>query len=160
MSATRFGDAVLALLAAYGAASGLSGVPVYDGVRAMAGSDPDYIVIGHDGSLGPDGSLAADALAGTFTQANLEAPGIRQESGYVNCLIVSQTGDAGDFPGRRQRASDLLQAAEDAAAANGGYPASAPGLMFDGTSDGRFINRLSQGVAVMLAYRIYYSTGW
>ena len=76
-------------------------------------------------------------------------------------MIVAQTGGAADFAGRRQRATDLLAAAEDAALANGGYQAPGfPGLMFDGTSDGRLINRLSSGVAVLLAYRVYYSTEW
>ena len=160
MAATRFNDAVLALAAAYQAAPALEDVPVYDGVQATASADDDFIVVGHDGSLGADGTLAADALAGTFTQANLEF-GTRQETGYVNCLIVSQTGDAGDIPGRRQRASDLLSAAEDAAGANGGLQSgNAAGIMFDGTSDGRLINRLSSGVAVLLAYRVSYSTEW
>ena len=160
MSATRLNDAVNALLAAYQAAAALAGVPVYDGVQATASADNDFIVVGHDGSLGADGSLAADALAGSFTQVNLEF-GARQETGYIGCLIVSQTGDATDFAGRRQRATDLLAAAEDAALANGGYQApDFPGLLFDGTSDGRLINRLSQGTAVLLADRVYYSTEW
>lgn len=161
MPVTRFNDAALALAGAYKAAAPLSGVPVYDSVRAMTGSDPDFIITGHDGTLQADGTLAPDALAGIFTQANLEMPGVRQETGYINCVIVSQTGDAGDMAGRRQRASDLLDAAEDAAAVNGGYPAAAPGIMFDGTSDGRFVTRLSLGgIAILLAYRVSYSTGW
>lgn len=160
MSATRLNDAILALLAAYKAASAFAQVPVYDGVQAMTASDRDYLIAGHDGSLSADGSLAADALAGSFTQVNLEF-GVRQETGYVNCLIVSQTGDPADFAGRRQRATDLLAAAEDAALANGGLQSgNAAGIMFDGTSDGRLINRLSSGVAVLLAYRVYYSTEW
>jgi len=160
VSATRLNDAILALLAAYKAASAFAQVPVYDGVQAMTASDRDYLIIGHDGSLGADGSLAADALAGSFTQVNLEF-GVRQETGYISCLIVSQTGDAADFAGRRRRATDLLAAAEDAALANGGLQSgNAAGIMFDGTSDGRFINRLSGGVAVLLAYRVYYSTEW
>jgi hypothetical protein len=161
VSTTRFNDAALALAGAYQAASALSGVPVYDSVQAMTGTDPDFILVGHDGTLQADGTLNPDATAGTFTQANLEMPGVRQETGFINCLIVSQTGDAGDMTGRRQRASDLLAAAEDAAAAGGGYPAAAPGVMFDGTSDGRFITRLSLGgIAILLAYRVSYSTEW
>jgi hypothetical protein len=160
VSTTRFNDAALALAGAYQAAAALSGVPVYDSVRAMTGTDPDFILVGHDGTLQADGTLNPDAVAGTFTQVNLEMPGVRQETGYVNCVIVSQTGE-GDVAGRRQRASDLLDAAEDAAAAGGGYPAAAPGVMLDGTSDGRFITRLSLGgIAVLLAYRVSYSTEW
>ena len=161
MPTTRFNDAMLALTAAYKAAAPLAGVPVYDSVQAMTGTDPDFIITGHDGTLEADGTLAPDALAGTFGQVNLEMPGVRQETGYINCVIVSQTGDAGDMAGRRQRASDLLDAAEDAAALHGGFPVAAPGVMLDGTSDGRFITRLSLGgTAVLLAYRVYYSTGW
>lgn len=159
--ATRFNDALNALVAAYQGASALSGLPVYDNVRAMTGSDADCVIVGHDGTLEADGTLAPDALQGVFVQKNLYTPGVRQETGFVNCVIVSQTGDATDITGRRQRASDLHQAAEDAAAATGGYPASAPGLMFDGTSDGRYITRNSLGgVAVLIAYRVSYSTEW
>jgi hypothetical protein len=161
VSVTRFNDARKALLAAYQAAAALSGVQVYENVRAMTGSDPDFIIVGHDGTLQADGTLAPDAPAGTFAQSNLEMPGVRQETGMVNCVIVSQSGDAADFGDRSQRASDLLDAAEDAAAVTGGHPAAAPGVMFDGTSDGRFITRLSQGgIAVLLPYRVAYSTEW
>jgi len=163
MSATRFNDAVLSLIAAYSSAAGLSGVPVYDGPAAMTGSDPDFLIVGHTGALASDGTLAPDAAAGSFTQGDLEMPGMRQETGWVGCVIVSQTGDAADVPGRRQRASDLLAAAEDAAAVNGGYPQDdrGAGLLFDGTASGQFTSRLSTGgAAVILAYRVSYSSGW
>ena len=159
MSATRFNDAALALAAAYAAAPGLSGVPVYDTVQSVTFSDPDFVVIGHDGSLAADGTLSASPTGGTWTQQDV-AEGIREESGYVNCLIISQSGDVAGMAARRQRASDLLQAAEDAVTGTAAYPASAPGLMFDGTADGRWIPWLSQGAAVIVAYRVYYSTGW
>jgi hypothetical protein len=166
MPVTRFNDAVLALLGACRAASPFSapgggGVPVYDGLRPMTGSDPDFLIVGHDGTLEADGTLAPDALAGTYLQQNLEMTGVRSEAGSVNCVLVCQSGDAADAAGRRQRAALLLSAAEDAAAASGGYPAAAPGIMFDGTSDGRWVNRLSLGgVAVLVAYRVSYSTEW
>jgi len=163
MSATRFNDALLSLLAAYQAAPALSGIPVYDGPVVTGAADPDFIVVGHSGALGPDGTLAPDVSAGTFTQGDLVMPGVREEKGLVACVIVSQTGDAADIPGRRQRATDLLAAAEDAAAAHGGYPQDdrGAGLMFDGTASGQFTSRLSQGgAAVILAYRVSYSSGW
>jgi hypothetical protein len=161
MPVTRFNDAVNALIAAYQAAPAFEGVPVYDSVQAMAGTDGDFIVVGHDGSLQADGMLSANAPAGTFSQQDLAMTAIAQETGFVNCLIVSQTGDAGDVTARRQRASDLLGAAEDAIAANGGLQSgAAAGIMFDGTSDGRFVNWLSRGVAVLLPYRVSYSTEW
>lgn len=162
MSATRFNDATLALIAAYGAAPALVGVPVYDGPAAMTGTDPDFVIVGHSGILASDGTLAPDAPQGTFTQGDLVMPGVREETGFVNCVIVSQSGDVTDVPGRRQRASDLLAAAEDAAAAGGGYPQGrGAGLLFGGTASGQFTSRLSQGgSAVILAYRVAYSTGW
>lgn len=161
MPVTRFNDAALALLGLYKEDPALEGVPVYDSAQATGGTDLDYVIVGHDGTLAADGMLSADALAGTFTQADLYMPSVAQESGFVNCVIICQSGDATDAAARRQRASDLLGAAEDAAGANGGYPASAPGLLFGGTSDGRFVTRLSLGgVAVLLAYRVSYSTGW
>lgn len=161
MSATRFNDAVTALLGLYHGVFDAQQVPVYDGVQPTAAAVTDFLVVGHDGSLGADGTLAADAIAGTFTQQDVAQGGMREETGYVGCLIVAQTGDATDFGARRQRASDLLGAAEDAAGANGGLQSgNAAGVLLVGTSDGRFINRLSNGAAVMLAYRVYYSTEW
>jgi hypothetical protein len=160
MPVTRFNDAALALLAAYRAAS-LSGAVVYDTAQPMTASDADFVIVGHDGSLEADGTLNPAPTGGTFTQADLEMTAIAQETGFVNCLIVCQSGDSGDAAGRRQRASDLLGVLEDAAAVNGGRPASAPGLMFDGTASGRWIPRQSTGgVAVLLAYQVSYSTEW
>lgn len=162
MPVTRFNDATLALYGLYQAAiaTTLAGVSVYDGVQPVTGTDNDYIVVGHDGSIGSASMLSPDAVAGTFTQSNLEF-GARQETGYVNCVIVCWTGDP-SFTAHRQRASDLLQAAEDLALANGGLlSGQAAGIMLDGTSDARFINRLTgAGSAVLLAYRVYYSTEW
>ena len=80
----------------------------------------------------------------------------RDETGSVNCLIVSQTGDASDIAGRRARVKTLLAACEDAAAA-----AVVAHLTFDGTTDGRFICRQSAGGAVvMCACRVSYSAPW
>jgi len=156
----RFNDAALALIACYGTAPGLSGVPAYDTVQAVSFTDPDFVVIGHDGSLAADGTLSSSPVGGSFTQQDV-VEGMRQETGYVNCVVISQTGDVAGMAARRQRASDLLQAAEDAALANGGYQSPGfPGLMFEGTSDGRWIPWLVQGDAVIVAYRVYYSTGW
>ena len=82
-----------------------------------------------------------------------------EEDGSVNCLIVSQTGDPADMAGRRDRCQVLTAAVEDAAAASGGALVS--GLTFDGVTDGRFTYRQSgNGVAVMHAFRLAYSTGY
>lgn len=156
MSVTRFADAVTALLAAYQSAPGLAGIPVYDGGVPASASDPDFLIVGHDATMGADGSLEATALAGTYLQEWADTTTGRDERGSVNCLIVAQTGDSGDTAGRRARATVLLAAAEDAAAA-----AVVTHLTFDGTTDGRFIYRQGQaGVAVLCAYRVSYSAPW
>jgi hypothetical protein len=156
VSTTRFADAVTALLAAYQGAPALSGVPVYDGAQPSGAADQDFIIVGHDGTIAADGTLEATALAGTYAQNWADFPGERDETGSVNCLIVSQTGDAGDVAGRRARVRVLLAAAEDAAAA-----AVVSHLTFDGTTDGRWIYRQAAGgVVVMCAYRVSYSAPW
>lgn len=156
MSVTRFADAVTALLAAYNAAPALEGVPVYDGVQVTGAADPDFIVVGHDGTLAADGTLQPTALAGTYVQRWADTTTGQEENGTVNCLVISQTGDAADTAGRRARASALLAAAEDAALA-----ADVPHLTFDGTADGRFTCRQSaSGLAVICAYRVAYSAPW
>jgi hypothetical protein len=156
MSTTRFTDAVTALLAAYAAAPGLAGVPVYDGPQPSGAYDPDFLIVGHDASMGPDGNLQATALAGNYLQEWSDTTTGMDERGWIQCLITSQTGDTGDTAGRRARVKVLLAAAEDAALA-----AAVAHLTFDGTSDGRFITRqTTAGVAVVVAYRVAYTAPW
>ena len=163
MSTTRFADAVTALIAAYQAAPALSGVPVYDGLTPQTGSDPEFVIVGHDGSLEADGTFVPDALAGNYNQRQIQMDPVNpsEETGWVNCVLVCQSGDSADTAGRRARAAVLLAALEDAADAGGGYPAGVTGMTFDGTTDGRWIYRQSMaGVAVLVAYRVSYSTAW
>lgn len=156
MSTTRFTDAVDALLAAYNAAAGLAGVPVYDGAQPTGAADPDFLIVGHDGTLAADGTLQPAALAGTYLQQWADMTTGQDERGTVSCLVISQTGDPSDTAGRRARIKTLLAAAEDAAAA-----AVVAHLTFDGTTDGRFTYRQSaNGVAVICAYRVAYSAPW
>lgn len=156
MSTTRFTDAITGLLAAYNAAPSLAGVPVYDGAAPSGAADTDFVIVGHDGTMAADGTLEATALAGTYAQQWADLTTGQDERGSVNCLVVSQTGDASDMPGRRARVKVLLAAAEDAAAA-----AVVTHLTFDGTTDGRYIYRQSAaGAAVLCAYRVSYSAPW
>jgi hypothetical protein len=158
VSTTRFADAVTGLLAAYNAAAALggAGIPVYDGAQITGAADQDFIIVGHDGTIAADGTLEATALAGTYAQNWADSTDGREETGSVNCLIVSQTGDAGDVSGRRARVKVLLAAAEDAAAA-----ATVTHLTLDGTTDGRWIyTQAAGGVVVMCAYRVSYSAPW
>jgi hypothetical protein len=156
VSTTRFADAVAALLAAYAAAAALAGVPVYDGAQPAGAADTDFLIVGHDGTIAPDGTLQATALAGTYARQWSDTTTGQDETGSVNCLIVSQTGDVSDVAGRRARVKVLLAAAEDAAAA-----AVVTHLTFDGTTDGRWINHpAGGGIAVLCAYRVAYSAPW
>lgn len=159
MSATRFGDAVTALLAAYAAAPALAQVPVYDGIQPQAASDAASVIVGHDGTLEADGTLAPDVLAGNFAQ-QWDRMGARQETGFVNCALICQSG-ATELGALRAQAAALLKALEDAADAGGGYAGGLTDMTFDATAGGRWIYRQSLGgAAVMVAYRVSYSTDW
>lgn len=159
--AARFFDAVDALIAAYQAAPALSGIPVYDGIQPQTASDPVSVVVGHDGTIEADGTLVPDSLAGTYTQQWIEmGPATRQESGFVNCVLTCQSG-ATDLGPLRTQAKGLLTALEDAADANGGFAGGLADMTFDGTASGRPIYRQSlAGAAVLVAYRVSYSTEW
>ena len=160
MSAARFGDAVTALLAAYAAAPALAGIPVYDGIQPQTASDAACVIVGHDGTLEADGTLVPDVVTGTFAQQWVQM-GARQETGTVNCVIVCQSGDASAVGALRGQAAALLEALEDAADAGGGFAGGLAGMTFDGTANGRLICRQSlAGAAVMVAYRVSYSTEW
>ena len=157
MSTLRFSDAVTALLAAYTAAGPLAGVTITDGPNPTAAADPDFIIVGHDGSLDPDGALSGITQAGDVTQAWLEFRAIKQETGHVNCVAVAQTGDTSDIAGRRARVQALVAACEDAAL-NAGIVS---GLQFEGTESAvPFYRQLGQGAAVIIAFTVGYSTQW
>ena len=159
MSTNRFSDATDALLAAVKAAPALAAIPVYDGAAITAAADLEFILVGHDGTTEADGTLTGSALAGQYVHQWSDTTRGLEEDGSVNCLVVSQTGDPADMAGRRDRCQVLTAAVEDAAAASGGALVS--GLTFDGVTDGRFTYRQSgNGVAVMHAFRLAYSTGY
>ncbi len=157
MSTIRFSDAVTALLAAFATAAPLSGVTVSDGPSPTAAQAPDFIIVGHDGSLDADGTLSGVTQAGSLTQAWLEFQAIRNETGHVHCVAVSQTGDWMDLAARRARTQALVAACEDAALAAGVVG----GLQFEGTEDAAVAYRqLDQGVAVIIPFTIGYTTQW
>jgi hypothetical protein len=157
MSTIRFSDAVTALLAALTAAVPLAGVTIADGPNPTAAADPDFIIVGHDGSLDADGALSGITQAGSLTQAWLEFPRTKDETGHIHCVAVSQTGDTTDLPGRRARAPALGAACEDAALAAGVVS----GLQFEGTEDAAPAYRqVGQGTAVIIMFTIGYSTQW
>lgn len=159
MSTTRFADACDALLAALATAPALAGIPVHDGTVITAAADLEFIVVGHDGSVDPSGVLAGTAPAGTYAQNWIDTTSPQQETGFINCLIVSQTGDPADVAARRQRVKTLTAAVEDVAAAGG--RALTTGLTFDGVTGGQYIyQQASSGMAVLHTFRLSYSTAW
>lgn len=159
MSFTRFSDAVTALIAAYTAAPALAGIPIYDGIVPQAVSDAVSVIVGHDGTIEADGTLVPDALAGQYTQAWVEM-GARQETGFINCVLTCQSG-AVTLATLRAQAAPLMGALEDASNAGGGYAGGLTDMTFDGTANGRWIYRQSvAGAAVLVAYRVSYSTQW
>jgi hypothetical protein len=159
VSFTRFSDAVTALLAAYQGAPALAEIPVYDGIVPQSFSDPACVIVGHDGTIEADGTLVPDALAGNYTQQWI-ASGMRQETGYVNCVLICQSGDTA-LSVLRTQAAPLLGALEDATDAGGGFAGGLTDMTFDGTANGRWIYRQSvAGAAVLVAYRVSYSTEW
>lgn len=157
MSTFRFSDAVTTLLAAFTAAAPLSGVTVADGPNPTAAASTDFIIVGHDGTLDADGALSGITRGGTLTQAWLEFRAIKQETGHISCVAVSQSGDTSDIPGRRARAQALVEACEDAALAAGVVS----GLQFEGTESAIVQYRQTgQGCAVLIPFTIGYSTQW
>jgi hypothetical protein len=157
MSTLRFGDAATALVAAFAAAPALAGVLVTDGPQPAAASAQDFIIVGHSGNLNADGSLSAATAAGNLTQAWLEFVAVRQETGHVSCVAVSQSGDTADIPGRRTRAQALVAACEDAATGAGVVN----GLQFEGTESASVTYRQADpGCAVIITFVLGYTTQW
>jgi hypothetical protein len=98
--------------------------------------------------------------AGNFAQQWIQM-GARQETGLVSCALVCQSGDATALGALRAQAAALLEALEDAADANGGKAGGLTDMTFDATAGGRWIYRQSlAGAAVIVAYRVSYSTEW
>jgi hypothetical protein len=89
------GDAINALLAAFQGSTALSGVTISLDVPSAI-NESQFVIVGHDGSLEPDGSLSPITEAGAFTTkfAYTGNPPGQQEDGTVNCVAVCQTGDA------------------------------------------------------------------
>jgi hypothetical protein len=98
-----------ALLTAVNAASGLTGVGVYDGLQVTMEFTTDGVAIGHDGSIDDD-----DVSQGGFTSeyGPLGAKA-KYEDGTVNCFLWSLDGGT-DVAARRTRAFALFTAVESA----------------------------------------------
>ena len=157
MSTLRFDAAVTTLTGLLAAAGPLSGVLVTDGPQPSASAAADFIIVGHSGNLDADGALAGATQGGTLTQAWLEFPALKQETGHVSCVAVSQSGDPQDIPARRARAVALAAACEDAAVGAG--PVN--GILFEGTESASVSYQQSDaGCAVIIAFTAGYTTQW
>jgi hypothetical protein len=153
----RLGDAMAALTTALTAAPALAGVTITGDV-ATAAADPDFLVIGHDGTLDPDGSLSGITEAGNYDVEfiTIGSPAGQLETGSVNITAVSQTGDTADATGRISRAQAIYAACDDAVT-----DLTSGGIVFDGAGACRVVIRQTgSGCAAVETFTIDYSAPW
>jgi hypothetical protein len=161
MSTAAFASAVTGLTGLLAAAPALAGVTITDGPAPAALAAGDYLIVGHDGTLNPDGSLSELAATGTFTQQQARFDGTtagsgKDETGDINCVATSETGDTADLPGRLARVQAILAACEDACTS-----AQTGTVVFDGTGTATVMTRQAPtGCAAILAFTITYSAPW
>jgi hypothetical protein len=154
----RLGDAITAITAALTAAPALAGVTIVTGTAVTAAADPEFLVVGHDGSLDADGALAGTTAAGDFLTEFVTAgnPAGQQETGNVNVTAVSQTGDATDLPARISRVQAMLAACDDATT-----DLHTSAMVFDGPGGGQVVTRqISGGAAAIITFQITYTAPW
>jgi hypothetical protein len=156
MSVARLGDAIAALTAAFQASPALAGVLITTGISTTSQAAPEFIAVGHDGTL-VAGSLAEVTEAGMFVTAFIAqgSPPLQEETGTVNVIAVSQTGDTSDLAGRITDAQRLLGACDDACT-----DLKTSGIVFDSADSGRLITRQAQGCAAIIAFTVGYTVPW
>jgi hypothetical protein len=161
MSTAAFASAVTALAGLFTGAAPLAGVTVTNSPAPAAQAAGDYVIVGHDGTLNPDGTLSEFAGTGTFTQQQARFDGAlagsgKDETGAINCVATSETGDTADLPGRLARVQVLLAACEDAC-----VNVQSGTVVFDGTGTAQVMTRQTgAGCAAILAFTISYSAPW
>lgn len=147
-----------ALTAAFQSAPGLAGVTITQGSAPSAAGDPDFVIVGHDGSLDDEGALSGSAAAGSFTTEFITegSPAGQEETGTINVVAVSQTGDPTDLPGRVTRAQALVTACDGAST-----DLRSGGIVFDGLGTAQVITRqYPQGCAAMTVFTVTYTSPW
>src|SRR5262249_7502702 len=146
-----------ALYAAFTTSPALTGVTIVLGGIPSAAADPEFVVIGHDGTLDADGALSGITAAGSFNTDFIYTgdPAGQQETGVINVVAGSQTGDATDLPARISRPEVLLGACDDAST-----DLSVSGIVFDGTGPGRVVTRQGAGCAAITAFTVTYTAPW
>jgi hypothetical protein len=164
MATIRLSDALTAVYDALVAAleptpAGQPGLTIDLGLNPSAAADELFIIVGHDGTLNPDGSLSEAAEAGTLNTkfTAMGDPPLQQEDGVLHVVVVAQTGDSTDLAGRIAEAQTLLEGCNDACA---DLKVGAD-LRIDSAGDARLYTRQSvAGCAAEFAFSFTYSAPW
>lgn len=137
-----------ALVAAFKAASSLSGVTIYDGVEIDSSDPLIWLSVGHDGT--EDGEVIA------FTSKNeYKALGAKSmfEEGYVNCVLSVWSGDTALSPLRTQ-ARQYISAVDTVIRTD---PSFGGVVLWSGLSDQTIsYAQTNQGAEVRIVFSIYY----
>ena len=138
-----------ALLAAFKASAGLTGVSVYDGLQITQEFASDGVAVGHDGTVDDDDVNVGSVTAVYFT---LGAKA-RMEDGTVNCWLWSLDGGT-DTTARRSRAFALFAAVEAAVKADPTLGGAC--LIASVASADISLRQTTQGVAVLMPFTVTY----
>lgn len=88
MATTALPNLIDAVVAALKAASSLSGVTIYDGIEIDSSDPTNWIAVGHDG--GEDGEVVVANIRNEYKTLGAKS---MFEDGFLNCTLVSWTGD-------------------------------------------------------------------
>ena len=164
MSSNRLAEAMTDLYNLFTAAllptpAGEPGLTITNGPLPTAQADPQYIIVGHDGTLDASGALAVATQSGTFTTTFVvmgSPPQLQQETGQVHIVAVCQDGESANLPGQVSEAEELVAACADACAGQ-----KVGDILFDTDTTGRLLTRqYAQGCAAIYAFSIGYTAPW
>ena len=163
MATIRLSDALTAVYDALVAAllptpAGQPGLTIDLGLNPSAAGDEQFIVVGHDGTLNPDGSLSEAAEAGTTASkfTAIGGPPLQQEDGVVHVVLVAQSGDSTALASAVASAQTLLESVSDACA-----NLHSGDIRFGTVLDARLYTRqAAAGCAAEFAFSLDYSAPW
>jgi hypothetical protein len=108
VATTALPQVINAILTAFNASAGLTGVRIFDGPEIDASYPGDFIAVGHDGS--EDGEVSVSNVTQSFEQlGNLK----QFEDGTVDCWLATWDGGT-SLSDRRARVATLLSAVDTA----------------------------------------------
>lgn len=147
--ATTAGEGLIdAMVAAFKAASSLSGVTIYDGVEIDSSDPLVWLSVGHDGT--EDGEVVA------FNSKNeYKALGAKSmfEEGYINCVLSVWNGDTLLSPLRTQ-ARQYISAVDTVIRTD---PSFGGVVLWSGLSDQAVsYSQTNQGAEVKIVFTVYY----